>query len=294
MEDIVADEMAIFPGMEELVNLLCIIHYEEYEVVIVDCAPTGDTLRLLSFPEIMRWWMEKLFPIGRTATTVARPLIKPFTSIPLPEDKVFRSMEELFTDLDRMRALLSDWDTSSVRLVLNPEKMIIKETQRTFTYLNLYGYLTDLIICNRLFPDSVDGHYFDTWKETQVRYYHMIEEGFAPIPILSSPLFEQEVVGIPMLKLMAQALFPTDDPTKLFFHTQAQEIEKKDDYYVLTLSLPFITKEDISLLRSGDELIVRAGRHKRNITLPRTLVKLAIQEAKYEEDKLRIKFREPD
>ena len=290
MEEIVADEMTIFPGMEELINLLYIIHYEEYDVIIVDCAPTGDTLRLLSFPEVSRWWIEKLFPIGRTATSLARPLIKPFSSIPLPGDRVFSSVEELFAELGKMRTLLTDGKRSSVRLVLTPEKMVIKETQRTFTYLNLYGYLTDLIICNRLFPDEIDDRYFDSWKETQKRHYQVAEESFTPIPILSIPLLEREVIGTPMLKVMAQILFADNDPTEFFFHGRAQEIESEGDCYVLTLPLPFLTREDISLTRSGDELIVLAGRYRRIITLPKTLAGLPIRGAKFEEDKLRIRF----
>jgi arsenite-transporting ATPase len=291
MEEIVADEMAIVPGMEELANLLYILYYEEqYDVVIVDCAPTGDTLRLLSFPEILRWWVEKMFPIGRAATGLVRPLVRPFLSLPLPGDDVFRATEDLFTELDRMHKLLSNKEKSSMRLVLNPEKMVIKEAQRTFTYLNLYGYLTDLIICNRVLPQELDGHYFDSWKEAQGRYYQVIEECFTPLPILSVPFFQQEVVGLPMLEAMGQALFADKDPTQFFFHGQSQEINREDNYYVLSLPLPFLTKEDVSVIRNGDELIIKAGRYKRNIILPRALIGLPIQGAKFEQDKLCIRF----
>jgi arsenite-transporting ATPase len=295
MDQIVADEMAVVPGMEELANLLYIISYydsEQYDVIIVDCAPTGDTLRLLSFPEVLRWWMEKLFPLERKFVTVTRPLVKRVLKVPVPGDEVLDSAEDMFTELIRIRDILGDWEKSSIRLVLNPEKMVIKEAQRIFTYLNLYGYLTDLIVCNRLLPDRVDDRYFDSWKEAQGKYYQMIEECFAPLPILSAPLFEREVVGIPMLKVMGEALFADQDPSKLFFRGQAQEIEREDGCYVLTLPLPFLTKGDISLRRNGDELIVRAGRYKRNIILPQTLVGLSIKGAKFEDDKLRIRFEE--
>ena len=295
MEEVVAGEMAVIPGMEEMANLLYIINYfdsGQYEVIIVDCAPTADTLRLLSFPEVLRWWMEKLFPLERKVVTVARPLVKRMLKMPMPEDEVFDSMEKLFTQLIRMRGLLANGETSSVRLVLNPEKMVIKEAQRTFTYFNLYGYVTDLIICNRMLPDRVNDRYFDSWKEAQGKYYQMIEECFAPLPILSIPLFEREVVGIAMLKAMAQALFGAEDPSKLFFHGQVQDIEKEDNFYVLTLPLPFVAKEDVSLMRSGDELIVRAGRYRRNIILPQALLGLSIKGAKFEGDKLRIRFEE--
>jgi arsenite-transporting ATPase len=183
IEEIIADEMAVLPGMEELANLLYIANYSysgDYEVIIVDCAPTGETLRFLSFPEHLRWWMEKMFPIGRTATSLVRPFVRPFLDIPLPGDKVFQSAERLFEELGRMRDLLTDAEKASVRIVVNPERMVIKEAQRSFTYLNLYGYATDLIICNRLIPAEVADRYFDSWKESQTRYYQVIEECFAP------------------------------------------------------------------------------------------------------------------
>jgi len=210
MDEIIADEMAILPGMEEIANLLYIVDFYrsgKYDVIIVDCAPTGEALRFLSFPEMMRWWMEKLFPIERKAASVARPLLKVLTNIPMPDDEVFASMESLFFELNEIQAVLRNQNMSSVRLVVNPEKMVIKEAQRTFTYLNLYGYLTDLIICNRVIPDKVDDRYFDYWKESQSRYYEVIKECFAPVPISTIPLLDREVVGIPMLEVIADALY---------------------------------------------------------------------------------------
>jgi len=293
MEKVVADEMAILPGMEELANLLYIVDYYrsgEYEVIIVDCAPTGQALRFLSFPEMMRWWMEKMFPIERKAASLARPLLKALTDIPMPDDEVFASMESLFHELNEMQALLSNHNVTSVRLVVNPEKMVIKEAQRTFTYLNLYGYLTDLIICNRVIPDKVADQYFSFWKESQSKYYGVIEECFAPLPISTIPLLDREVVGIPMLEVIADALYQEDDPTKLFFQGQVQDLQKEDTHYILTLSLPLIEKGDISLMQSGDELIIRVGNFKRNIILPHTLVGLAATKARFEGGKLRIQF----
>ena len=293
IEEIIADEMAVLPGMEELANLLYIANYSysgDYDVIIVDCAPTGETLRFLSFPEHLRWWMEKMFPIGRTATSLVRPFVRPFLDIPLPGDKVFQSAERLFEELGRMRDLLTDAEKASVRIVVNPERMVIKEAQRSFTYLNLYGYATDLIICNRLIPAEVADRYFDSWKESQTRYYQVIEECFAPLPILSVPLLEHEVVGMSMLKVMAQALYGDRDPTQLFYRGQAQEIEREDGYYVLTLSLPFVTKSNVSLMRNGDELTVQVGSYRRSIILPRTLAGLPVKEARFEDEKLRIRF----
>jgi len=293
MDEITADEMAILPGMEELANLLYIVDYYgsgEYDVIIVDCAPTGETLRFLAFPEVLHWWMERMFPIGRKAASLVHPLVSRLTNIPMPDDEVFASIEDLYSELDQIRALLTNQDVASVRLVVNPEKMVIKEAQRTFTYLNLYGYFTDLIICNRLIPDKVTDQYFSFWKKSQGQYYRVIEEGFAPLPIYSVPLLEREVVGIPTLEIMADALYGKDDPTKFFFRGQVQNFQKEDKHYTLTLTLPFIEKEDISLVRSGNELVVQVGNFKRNIILPHALAGLAATGARFEGSKLRIQF----
>ena len=293
MEEMVAEEMAILPGMEELANLLYIVNYYDsgkYDVIIVDCAPTADALRLLSFPEIMRWWMEKIFPIGRTATTMLRPLVRPVLRIPLPDGEFFDSAQELFNELKRIYALLSNPEVTSVRLVLNPEKMVIKEAQRTFTYLNLYGYFTDLVICNRFIPQKVEDRYFDPWKESQSKYYQMVEEVFAPIPILTCPLLEREVVGASMLETLADALYHEQDPTQFFFRGQLHRIQKEDSYYVLIIPLPFASKEQVSITRSEEEIVVKVGNFKRNIALPRTLAGLPVCGAKFDGDKLRIRF----
>jgi len=297
MEEIMADEMAILPGMEELANLLYISDYHDssdYDLIIMDCAPTADTLRLLSFPEILRWWMEKMFPIGRSVSSLLRPVVRPILGVPMPTDEVFESAEQLYHKLDRMRTLLSNSNEASVRLVTNAEKMVIKETQRTFTYLNLYGYSTDLIICNRLIPGKVEDSYFDSWKQSQSKYHQMIKECFAPLPILTLPLFEQEIVGMPMLRVMGRTLYGDEDPTKVFFQGQAQKIQKENGYYTLSLALPFVTKGDVALMRNGDELIIQVGHFKRNIVLPYSLRELTVAEAKLDNSELVIKFEQDE
>jgi len=292
MDEVVADEMAVLPGMEELANLLYIVDYYrsgQYDVIVVDCAPTGETLRLLAFPEVLHWWMTRMFPIGRKAASLVHPLVS-LTHIPVPDDEVFASIEHLYSELDQIRSFLTNQDVASVRLVVNPEKMVIKEVQRTFTYLNLYGYSTDLIICNRLIPDEVKDRYFSAWKKSQSEYYKVIEEGFAPLPISGAPLLNREVVGIHMLEVMADAVYGTEDPTKFFFRGQVQDFRTEGKHQILTLSLPFIDKGDISLTRSGNELLVQVGSFKRNIILPHALAGLAATEAQFEEGKLKIQF----
>ena len=294
MDELVAEEVAIFPGMEELANLLQIVRYQEggkYDVLIVDCAPTGETLRLLSFPEMMRWWMARIFPIGRKMVTGLRPMLRALTSVPLPDAEVFNSVEALYSELDKMYVLLADAEKATARLVVNPEKMVIKEAQRTFTYFNLYGYLTDLVICNRLLPDEVKDSYFQAWKGSQRKYRRIIEECFAPLPIFDVPLFGREVVGIPMLRAMAEVLYGDKDPTTVFIRRRVQNIHKEDEHYILTLALPFTTKGKIALLQSGDELTIQVGGVRRNVILPRALLGLSATEAKLEEGELRIMFQ---
>ncbi len=293
MDKVMAEEMAIFPGMEELANLLYIAHYEDdakYDVVIVDCAPTGETLRLLSFPEILHWWMDKLFPIERKLMSLVRPLAKRVVSMPLPENKVLDDAELLYSEIERIHALLTDTTKSSIRLVVNPEKMVIKETQRTFAYLNLYSYSTDLIVCNRLIPKSAGNGYFSAWLESQTSYLQMIEECFSPVPLRKLHLQEREVVGIPMLKGLAEALFGNEDPAAIFFQGQSQEVRCEGGHYILSLDLPSLEKGQVSLMRSGSELIVQLNNFKRNIILPVVLRQLEVGRASFEQGRLEIKF----
>jgi len=297
LDEVVAEEMAVLPGMEELAGLLHLINYHDegkYDVIMVDCAPTGETLRLLSFPDVARWWMHRIFPIERVAARIARPVLRRVTDLPLPDDEVFSAVKELFAKLEDMRDILTDPATSSVRLVLNPEKMVIKEAQRTFTYLNLYGYATDLVVCNRVIPEAVSDSYFQAWKETQERYYRQVEEAFAPLPIFKAPLMEQEVMGLAMLERFGEAVYGTLDPTAVLYQGQIQQIRQEDSQYVLTLTVPFATREEISMSQVGDELVVQVGNFKRNIILPRALAGMESRGAKLDADRLSIVFGRPE
>ena len=295
MDEVVAEEVAVLPGMEEMVGLLNITHHYdsgEFDTIIVDCAPTGETLRLLSFPEMARWYMRKLFPIERRVATALGPMARGLFNLPVPDPKVFDSIQDLFHRLERMRSILGDPEQSSVRLVVNPEKMVIRETQRTFTYLNLYGYYTDLIVCNRLIPDSVEDGFFKMWKDSQARYFHLIEEGFAPVPIRVSHLLDREVVGLEPLREMGLTLFGEDDPTSIFYEGSTQTVTREDDGHVMTVNLPFLGRENINLMQHGDELVIQAGQHRRNIVLPRILVDLPVSVARMEGSSLKLKFED--
>jgi len=293
VSDLLAEEIAVIPGMEEGAGLLWIDqHYQEgkYDVIVVDCAPTAETLRLLSLPETGRWWFDRLFPIGKRATLMLGPLVSPFLdNMPIPDRETLDASEALFDQLGHLYHLLTDPDLTSVRLVLNPEKMVIKEAQRTHTYLNLYGYATDAVICNRIFPEGSDGC-FAAWRQTQARYLQTVEEGFAPLPILKAPYFEQEVVGPEALRRMADALFGSDDPARLLYRGRTYAIERDEDGYLLCLSLPFAAREDLSVLRAGDELTLQVGNWRRNLILPRALRGLEIVQARFVEDALNVRF----
>ena len=293
VDDVEADEVAAVPGMEELASLLWINHHHEcadYDVVVVDCAPTGETLRLLSFPESARWWVDKLLPLQRRISQVLRPLMRPLTSMPVPEREVFDAVEDLVRQLAQLHSLLSDPALASVRLVVNPEKMVIRETQRTFTYLNLYGYVTDAVVCNRVLPASVGDGYFARWKEAQEGYLRLIDEAFAPLPVLSVPLLKNEVTGLEALREMAQHLVGGDDPTRIYYPAVAHEVRAEDGGFVLSLGAPFATKDDVSLVQRGDELWVQVGTHRRNILLPRVLSGLRASGARMDGGRLHIRF----
>jgi arsenite-transporting ATPase len=293
MDSLIAEETAVLPGMEELASLLQIVYlYDsgEYDVVIIDCAPTGATLQLLAFPEMARWYLDRIFPIQTKAIQLARPILRAVTDIPMPEDALFKAVEHLIEELSRMQTLLSDPNISSARVVLNPEKMVIKEAQRALTYLNLYGYTTDMVIANRVLPADMAGAYFDAMRGAQARYMQLVEEMFSPLPILRVPMFEQEVVGLDMLRRMAESVYGQNDPAGVFFHGRTQEIIRQGDQYTLRIPLALADKDAIQMTRAGDELIVHIGNQKRTQILPRALVNLEIKSAQYADNVLSIVF----
>ncbi|MEK4513331.1 ArsA family ATPase [Paenibacillus sp. FSL K6-2524] len=294
VKDITTEELTVFPGMEDLLSLLRILQYykeKTFDVVIIDCAPTGETLALLSFPDIFRWWMEKLFPIKKKMLKVARPVIGPLTGIPMPSDSVMDELDNVYYQLDEMRQIIADRETTSIRIVVNPEKMVIKEAQRSFTYLNIYDFNVDAIVVNRVIPDSVTDPYFKAWKDAHARYKEMIHDSFSPLPIYYAPLFDQEVVGIDMLKRMGKEMFSdNDNPIEIKTNLRTQQVVKDGAEYIFSIYLPFTEKKDLSLNQKFDELIIKVGNVKRIITLPRTLQSLTVKGAEFVEETLKIRF----
>lgn len=293
VKDITTQELTVFPGMEDLLSLLRILKYYKegrFDTIIIDCAPTGETLALLSFPEMLRWWMEKLFPIKKKALKMVGPLAQSLLKIPMPSGQVLDEIDNMYYQLDEMKQIFSNRDITSIRIVVNPEKMVIKEAQRSFTYLNIYDFNVDAIVVNRVIPDNVTDDYFKVWKDIQKKYKIDIIESFSPIPIYYAPLFETEVVGVAMLNKMGDEVFKSEDPIEIKYSGRAQTVLKDGEGYILGIDMPFVEKSDLSLNQKGDQLIIKAGSIKRVITLPRTLLDFTIKKAKFEDEMLKIWF----
>jgi len=292
--DVAAEELTVPPGMDELFSLLQIKRHHQsgdFDAVIVDCAPTGETLRLLSFPEIARWWLEKVFPWERRMVAAARPWARTLLDLELPSQEVFADVHRLVENLIAMNEILRDRATASIRLVMNPDRMVIMEAQRTFTYLNLYGYLTDAVIVNRVFPDDVDG-YFGGWRERQQEHLRLVQDGFAPVPVLTARYFDEEVVGERMLDRLASELFAEHRPEDVLHTELAHDVASRNGSTVLRLRMPFAERGDVSLKKVGPELVVTVGHEKRTIILPSALARQRPTGARLEGGSLEVSFED--
>ena len=295
LDEVMAEEMTVLPGMDELGNLLWIgdhVDHREYDIIVVDAAPTGETVRLLSLPEASRWWIERIAPIGRRVQRLGGPVLRRIVGVPLPSEEVYHSAELLLERLKYVHDLLADAETSSVRLVLNLERVSIQEAQRSFTYFHLYGFPTDLIVANRVLP-AASGDYFEQWREAQARYLPMVEEQFAPVPVRTVPFFDHEVVGIPRLAELGRALFGDADPSAFLYRGRPYSVQREDGGYTLSVELPFASKDEISLSRAADELLLQVGSWRRNLVLPRLLLDAPTQGARMEDRVLKVRFAEP-
>jgi arsenite/tail-anchored protein-transporting ATPase len=295
LDEVMAEEMTVLPGMDELGNLLWIgdhVDHGDYDVIVVDAAPTGETVRLLSLPEASRWWIEKIAPIGRRVQRLGGPVLRKIVGVPMPSDAVYQSAERLLERLKYVHGLLADAERSSVRLVLNLERVSIQEAQRSFTYFHLYGYPTDLIVANRVLPAAA-GAYFDSWREAQARYLPIVEDQFAPVPVRTIPYFDQEIVGLRQLAELGRALFGDSDPAHFLYRGRPYYVRREDGGYTLSLELPFTSREEISLSRNADELVLQVGSWRRNLVLPRLLLDAPTRGARMEDRVLKVRFAEP-
>jgi arsenite-transporting ATPase len=295
VDRISADELTVPPGTDELFSLLQLRrHHEqgEFDVVVVDCAPTGETLRLLSFPDVARWWLEKVFAQRSQLMAAARPIARALLDVSLPGDAVLDDVDDLVRNLIEMNRILRDHERASIRLVMTPDRMVIDEARRTFTYLNLYGYLTDAVVCNRVFPAEV-GAYFGAWRDRQEETVAEVRAAFAPVPLLRAPFFGEEVVGDAMLDRLGQELFAGADPHAVLHDHISEELALGADGATLRLDLPFARKGDIRLKKLGAELVVRVDGAKRTLLLPPALADYSPSGAAFEDGVLRVTFDAP-
>jgi len=294
-EELIAEEFAVLPGMEELFSLLKMKSYSEeeaYEVAIIDCAPTASTVRMLSMPDVIRWYMDRFFDIERRIIKTVRPIAERIASIPLPTDDVYDSVEDLFHKVEGMKDVLTDPKNASVRLVFNPEKMVIKESQRAYSYLNLFGFTVDSVIANRIYPDEIDDPYFDRWRTVQRKYLDEAKDIFDPLPIFEGKLFDREMVGRKLLHDLAIDIFGETDPAEVFSEEPPIRTKQVGSKYVMSIHLPGTQKKDLNIWAAGEELIIEVGNYRRNILLPRSLARREVVEAKFEGNDLKIVFGE--
>jgi arsenite-transporting ATPase len=295
VDTVEAEELSVIPGLDEIFSLTDMRRHTDsgnYDLLVIDCAPTAETLRLLSLPEVMNWYIERIFPIQRGVVRTIRPVLTRVTSMPIPDERIFAAVERLHRNLEAVRRILNDEKMSSVRLVVNPEKMVIAEARRTYTYLSLFGYRVDAVIANRIIPDEVNDPYFGKWKEIQAEHMATIEESFQPVPILRARLFDQEMVGMDLLDTMGEEVYRGHDVTEVLHRDQPIKVRKRGPWYVLMMRLPFTERGTIDVHRKGEELLVRVGSYKRNLVLPAALQRLDVQQARLVEDGLEVRFAE--
>lgn len=291
--EIEAEELSVIPGLDELFSLADVKRHHDddpYDVLIVDCAPTGETLRLLSLPDVIQWYMERVFPVERKIVGALRPVARRMTTLPLPDHNVYNAVRRFYDKLDGVRKVLTDPATTSVRLVVNPERMVIAEAQRTFTYLNLFGYRVDAVVANRLLPPQVSDPYFARWKEVQGRHLATIESAFSPVPVLRAYLRDQELTSPDLLRDLAADVYEEVDAADVLFTDDPMSIVREGDDYVLGLKLPFASKDELELAVKNDELLLKAGPYRRTIMLPKSLANRTIDGAQLEDDRLRVTF----
>lgn len=286
-----AEEISLLPGLDELFALADLVQRASaYDVVVVDCAPTAETLRLLSLPDALSWWIDRLFPIGRQVTGLVAPVLRQVSAIPVADGQVFDAVTELAGQLTEVRRLLTDPAVTTVRLVVNPERVVVAEARRTFTYLALFGYSVDLVIANRLLPDVMVDPWFDEWRRVQSDQLRRIDEGFAPVPVVRVPLTGSEPVGLGPLREFASLLYFEADPSTPCHHGDVLSLRREEVGMVLSLPLPLADRNDVGLVRRGHELYVTLGNYRRAVLLPDALHGRRVIDAVVRGGKLNVVF----
>jgi len=291
-----AEELAILPGMEELSAMMYINQYrreQRYDVIVLDAAPTAESMRFISMPTALDWYMKHIFPFERNVLKAVRPIANRVAPFELPPDTYFGNILDLFKRLEGVDAIMEDPLITSVRLVTNPEKMVLRETQRAFVYFSLHGLTVDAVVVNRLLPAEVMDAWFNEWHTSQDTILHEIEEYFAPVPVKKVPLFEHEILGKQRLEDLARVLYAEDeDPSAVTRTEKAYTFGKQNGQYEIRVLLPFATKDEIELFKKGDELVVQIGTFRRHIGLPRSMAALTPSRARLESKVLTVEMKE--
>ena len=293
VEGIEAEELSVIPGLDELFALTEVESLCEsglFDVVVVDCAPTAETIRLLSLPDILSWYMERLYPASRRVNRLVSPLLSRLTSLPVADDAVFTAGQRLYDSLDSVRRILADPKITSARLVMNPEAMVIAEARRTYTYLSLFGYQVDAVIVNRMLPELALDPWFEKWREQQQIHLQTIEQSFGALPVFRAEHVGGEVVGLEALASFADGLWGQADPSARLVAGRPLRVDRQGDDFVLSLELPFADSSDLDLTRAGGDLFISIGPHRRNLTLPDSLSRREISSAALQDGCLAIKF----
>jgi arsenite-transporting ATPase len=292
-----AEEFLVFPGMDELFALLEVNRHARsgaYDVIVVDCAPTAETLRLLSLPEVLSWYFEKVMPTERRLMKAARPILSRLTDLPLPQDEVFTTAQSVFESIEGVKELMSNPAVTSARLVVNPEKMVIDEARRTYSYLGLFGYGVDGVVVNRVLPEEVADPYFERWRAIQKGHLDTVEDAFAEVPRLRLRLFDDEMVGVDRLRFMSDELYGHLDPIFDFSATQPFRILDDDGGVTMEVDIPFVDKSDLDVYRHGHEIYIQVGPYRRSFILPDALHRREVTRARLDGGTLRVSFSDPD
>ena len=297
LEGVEAEEMAIFPGMEELSAMMYVNQYrksQEFDVIILDCAPTAESLRFISLPTTLDWYMKHIFGFQRSMLKALRPIANRLSPVELPPDSYFRNVQDLFQKIEGIDLVLEDATITSGRLVTNPEKMVMRETQRAFVYFSLYGLTIDRIIVNRVIPAAVHDPFFEAWRTSQQKTLLEIEQYFAPVPVRQVPMFPQEVLGYDRLRELGSSLYPEGEDASAVVMTAAPySFARVGDHHEVRLEVPFTEKAEIGLFKKDDELVVQVGTVRRHIGLPTTMASLQPVKARLDGRKLVVEMRQP-
>jgi arsenite-transporting ATPase len=295
LSEVEAEEMAIFPGMEELSAMMYVNMYRKeqvFDVIVLDCAPTAESLRFVSMPTTLDWYMKHVFKLQRSLLRAVRPIANRVAPVELPPDNYFKNIESLFSKIQGIDTLLEDSQISSVRLVTNPEKMVLRETQRAFVYFSLHGLTVDRVIVNRVLPAEVQDAFFDGWRASQRKTIEEIEAYFSPVPVSKVPLFQHEVLGYERLRAVAQVLYgASDDPSAITQLNPPYSFIRNGDHYEVRLQVPFVEKSEIGLFKKNDELVVEIGTVRRHVGLPTSLSALEPARARLEKNILVVEMR---